>query len=289
MSDVIDSHRERVRAADPLVAITDLGETPFETPDAIGTSSVATADPNARSVQWGPPTTYTLRAAVAGDDPADSLGRLLDRWISALDAEPGSGLVVSWPSRDTAPVAALVRRGFAPRSVLAVRVSPVPAAERRPAGVRRAVADDLDAMCRLYLELVAYEAQFGWVPVLPSTPAAARAELEEKLARGDGWCWLAEQDGAVAGMLSVHHPDHAGWIAPAVRASPVAYVGSLYASAGSRGRGIGAALAAHAHAEVAAAGVETVLVHYVAPNPLSVPFWSRQGYRPLVTSWGRWV
>jgi GNAT superfamily N-acetyltransferase len=289
MSDVINCHRERVRAADPLVAITDLGEDLIETANAIGAPSVATADPNARSVHWGPLTTYTLRARVAGDNPADSLGHLLDRWISTLDTEPGSGLVVSWPSRDNAPVAALVRRGFAPRSVLAVRVSSASAGGQPSAGVRRAVADDLDAMCRLYLELIAYEAQFGWVPVLSSTPAAARAELEEKLARDDGWCWLAEPDGEVVGMLAVHRPDHAGWIAPAVEASPVAYVGSMYARPGSRGRGIGAALAGHAHAEVAAAGVETVLVHYAAPNPLSVPFWSRQGYRPLVTAWGRWV
>ncbi|MFI7613802.1 GNAT family N-acetyltransferase [Nonomuraea terrae] len=289
MSDVIDGHRERVRAADPLVAVTDLGEDLIETVNAVGAPSVATAGPDARSVPWGPLTTRTLHARVAGDDPADSLGRLLDRWISALDAEPDSGLVVSWPSRDTAPVAALVRRGFAPRSVLAVRVCPPSAGGRPSAGVRRAVADDLDAMCRLYLELIAYEAQFGWVPVLPWTPAAARAELEEKLTRDDGWCWLAEQDGEVVGMLSVHHPDHAGWIAPAVAASsPVAYVGSLYARPGGRGRGIGAALAGHAHAEVASAGVDTVLVHYAAPNPLSVPFWSRQGYRPLVTTWGRW-
>ncbi|MFI7130322.1 hypothetical protein ACIBQ1_31845 [Nonomuraea sp. NPDC050153] len=90
------------------------------------------------------------------------------------------------------------------------------------------MADDLDAMCRLYLEPVAYEAQFGWVTVLPSMPAA-------------------------------------------------------YARPGGGGRGIGAALAVHAHAE-AAAGVETA-----APNPRSVPFWARQGYRPLVTTWGRWV
>ncbi|PZG10122.1 GNAT family N-acetyltransferase [Nonomuraea aridisoli] len=279
-----------MRAADPLVAITDLGEDLIEMPDAVGAPSVSTAGPDVRSVPWGPLTTHTLRARVAGDDPADSLGRLLDRWISSLDAEPGSGLQVSWPSRDTAPVAALVRRGFAPRSVLAVRVSPTSAGARPPTGVRRAVADDLDVMCRLYLELIAYEAQFGWVPVPSWTPDAARAEIEEKLARDDGWCWLAERDGEVVGMLAVHHPDHSGWIAPAVHASsPVAYVGSLYARPDGRGRGIGAALIGHAHAEAAAAGVETVLVHYAALNPLSVPFWSRQGYRPLVTTWGRWV
>ncbi|MFI7232566.1 GNAT family N-acetyltransferase [Nonomuraea angiospora] len=148
--------------------------------------------------------------------------------------------------------------------------------------------DDLDAMCRLYLELVKYEARFGWLSLLPMTAAAARVELADKLARGDGWCWLAESDGEDADMLAVHHPDHSGRIASAVRKpSPVAYVGSLYARPVSRGRGIGAALTAHAHAVAAAAGVEIILVHYAAPNPLSVPFWSRQGYRPLLTTWER--
>ncbi|MGW3347334.1 GNAT family N-acetyltransferase [Nonomuraea rubra] len=329
MSAVIDGHRERVRAADPLVAVTDLGGGAdlIETRGAVGVPSVTAPRPGAPAVHWSPLTTCALDARVAGDDPADALGRLLDRWISGLDVEPGAGLVVSWPSRDTAPVAALVRRGFAPRSVLAVRVSraaerPAPrsglairvsrtagrpaadarqavgrsaadarrGAERPGAGVRGAVAADLDAMCALYLELIDYEARFGWVPVPSWTAAAARAELAGKLARGDGWCWVAETDGEVTGMLSIHHPDHAGRVASAVAAaSPVAYVGSLYARPGSRGRGLGAALAGHAHAEVAAAGVETVLVHYAAPNPLSVPFWSRQGYRPLVTTWGRWL
>ncbi|MEV4303272.1 GNAT family N-acetyltransferase [Nonomuraea sp. NPDC049624] len=290
MSDVIDCHRERVRAADPLVAVADLGEDLIETVNAVGAPSVSRADPGAPSVRWGPLTTYSLQARVADDNPAYALGGLLDRWISTLDAEPGSGLVVNWPSRDAAPVAALVRRGFAPRSVLGVRVGPASAGGHSSPGIRRATADDLDAMCRLYVELVAYEAQFGWFSVLPSTPSAARAELEEKLARDDGWCWLAESDGEVAGMLAVHHPDHSGWIAPAVqKPPPVAYVGSLYARPVSRGRGIGTALVAHAHAEAAAAGVETILVHYAAPNPLSVPFWSRQGYRPLVTTWGRFA
>jgi hypothetical protein len=27
------------------------------------------------------------------------------------------------------------------------------------------------------------------------------------------------------------------------------------------------------------------LLHYEQTNPLSAPFWSRQGYRPLWTSW----
>jgi hypothetical protein len=31
--------------------------------------------------------------------------------------------------------------------------------------------------------------------------------------------------------------------------------------------------------------VAVTLLHYEQLNPLSVPFWSRQGYRPLWTAW----
>jgi hypothetical protein len=31
--------------------------------------------------------------------------------------------------------------------------------------------------------------------------------------------------------------------------------------------------------------VAVTLLHYAVPNPLSVPFWSARGYRPLWTVW----
>jgi hypothetical protein len=34
-----------------------------------------------------------------------------------------------------------------------------------------------------------------------------------------------------------------------------------------------------------ARGVDTTLLHYAQLNPLSAPFWSRMGYRPLWTGW----
>jgi hypothetical protein len=37
--------------------------------------------------------------------------------------------------------------------------------------------------------------------------------------------------------------------------------------------------------EIDAAGAAITLLHYAQLNPLSVPFWSQQGYRPLWTSW----
>ena len=39
------------------------------------------------------------------------------------------------------------------------------------------------------------------------------------------------------------------------------------------------------HAVLDARGVDTTLLHYAQLNPLSAPFWSRMGYRPLWTGW----
>ena len=43
----------------------------------------------------------------------------------------------------------------------------------------------------------------------------------------------------------------------------------------------------HVHAELDAEGIAAILLHYAAVNPLSGPFWSRCGYRPLFTNWTR--
>jgi predicted acetyltransferase len=52
-----------------------------------------------------------------------------------------------------------------------------------------------------------------------------------------------------------------------------------------RGGGVGDALVAQFHREIDDAGVPVTLLHYEQVNPLSAPFWSQQGYRPLWTSW----
>ena len=44
-------------------------------------------------------------------------------------------------------------------------------------------------------------------------------------------------------------------------------------------------MVARLHHEIAAAGVAITLLHYAQINPLSAPFWSQQGYRPLWTAY----
>jgi predicted acetyltransferase len=80
-------------------------------------------------------------------------------------------------------------------------------------------------------------------------------------------------------------PDRAGWIAAATGQGPVAYLATMAVLPGERGAGVGTALVAEVHRELDEAGVAVTLLHHGQLNPLSAPFWSRMGYRPLWTNW----
>jgi GNAT superfamily N-acetyltransferase len=59
----------------------------------------------------------------------------------------------------------------------------------------------------------------------------------------------------------------------------------MFVAPGARAGGVGRALTARFHREAAASGVAVTLLHYEQSNPLSAPFWSQHGYRPLWTPW----
>jgi len=119
----------------------------------------------------------------------------------------------------------------------------------------------------------------------PGTVAALRHDAIAHLAAPDPWIWLAERDGAAIGMIGADAPATAAWIAPMAGKPSVAYTTFMFVAPGARHGGVGGALAAQVHAEADAAGVDVTLLHYATFNPLSPAFWSRQGYRPLWTSW----
>lgn len=62
------------------------------------------------------------------------------------------------------------------------------------------------------------------------------------------------------------------------------YIGLTSTTASARGRGLGRALVSRAMDEFSRRGLGTVMLHYVADNPLSRSFWNRLGFAPhLVT------
>ncbi|HXW47226.1 MAG TPA: GNAT family N-acetyltransferase [Streptosporangiaceae bacterium] len=271
---------------------------------AAGSCSHWEGEPDALDMTWGAARRFELTAWVAGPGGADvtgALDSLLGQWREHLAGLPDAGAadtaaVVNWPSRDVDGAVALLRRGFAPLAVIAARVTgadpdqpaaPGPAGGVVPPGVRirRAGPADVDAVVRRGLEVVRFDAYFGGVQERPSTAEALRREFAAMLAAPRPWIWLAERDSEAVGMLAAEQPEQASWIAPLARPAPVSYLLLMGVRAGERARGIGAALSARLNEEVRAAGVALTLLHYAQVNPLSAPFWSQQGYRPLWTCW----
>lgn len=262
-------------------------------PEAIGSCDLWEGTPGSLDLSWGAARRYQLSAAVAGPDVGRALDRLLAQWHDHLAGLPGTdqadtAAVVRWPSRDIDGVAALLRHRFAPLAVIAARTTRHPAGHpraRQDVGIRRAGPADLDTVAHLGLELVRYDAHFGGVIERPVTADALRRDAAEWLAEPDPWIWLAERDGTAIGMLSAERPASAAWIAPLAGRSPVAYVKLMIVLPAERGTGVGTALLARLNREIEAAGVAVTLLHYAQLNPLSAPFWSQHGYRPLWTMW----
>lgn len=235
----------------------------------------------------------TVQMAAPETDP-DALDGLLSAWRHHLADVPeaaagDSAAIIAWPSRDITVPATLLRRGFTCRKVIAARPAGRPgcAATGRDTGiqVRQAGPADLDTVTRLGMEVIRFDAHFGTLTERPDTAEALRRDAAAGLAAPDPWIWLAERDAAPAGLLYARRPEHARWVAPMVRLAPAAYVEFMYIPPPERGRGAGPALAERLHQEALAAGVAVILLHYELLNPLSGPFWARQGYRPLWNIW----
>lgn len=276
---------------------------------AVGRCEHWAAEPGSLDLSWGAARRFELIPAIAGPDVAAVLGQLLAQWRDHLAGLPDGGAadtaaIVIWPSRDADGVATLLRHGFDPLEVLAARTPPRaraaealaagPLADGAPGGpasrdgslrIRRAGPRDADVVARLAIEVIRFDSSFGAVNERPDTMAALRREAAGLLAGPEPWTWLAERDGEAVALLAAQRPDAARWIAPMVRQAPAAYLMLMFVQPAERGSGIGGMLVRKFHHEADTAGVAVTLLHYEQLNPLSVPFWSRHGYRPLWTTW----
>jgi GNAT superfamily N-acetyltransferase len=281
----------RWRAADPMLPAPGApAPDPVTVPDGAGWMRRDDPNPDTIVATWSAARRHTLTAHVAGADPAAALGELLDLWNAELGpaGDQDSAAEVLWPSRDTAAVLALARRGFGPATVIAVRRTGGTRVPHLPtARVRPLTSADVDAAVALHLGIVAYDAQFGAIGERPSTAARMREALVAAADRDAPTAWLAEVDGRPVGLCEVEPPGDARWIEGLAGVGPVGYLSAMYVDPSVRGGGIGAALHAAADTALAAAGAAVTLLHHAAPNPLSTPFWYGQGYRPLWTSWLR--
>ncbi|GLW83391.1 GNAT family N-acetyltransferase [Actinokineospora globicatena] len=290
VSEIEAAHAARVAALDPLL--------PVPPPLAPGAGHLLTVDGGAGIAWrqespltdlWGPQRKHMLEVRLS--EPS-SLGGLLDSWFDLIHSSvtPGDldcAAIVEIPSRDTAGVLALVHRGFVPSSVLAVRPpGRGPAVGPTDVTIRAAEPTDLEAALELAVAVVEYDAPFGKVTPRPEAIAALRLQMAGALA-GPPRTWLATRDDEVLGLLQIQLPPESSWCDRYSTAPRAGYLSTLSVRADHRSTGVGSALVAHAHQVFDAAEAPTVLLHHALPNPRSTPFWYRNGYRPLWTTWTR--
>jgi len=252
--------------------------------------------PGSLNQTWGAADRFTLVPRLAGQDVGAPADLLLAQWRDhlatvSLARGPDTSASVVWPSMDITGVAALLRHGLQPLTVIAVRTRPAaPPGPRAPRGapgvtIRPAGPADEDVVTDMELRLIRYDMHFGGPVWRPGTARLVRDEIRSSLARPAAWTWLAEHAGHPVGLLVAQPPQDSGWIAGMTSSAPAAYLQTMFVDARERGTGIGAALVRHLHARLDAAGVAVTLLHHSQVNPLSAPFWYRMGYRPLWTSW----
>lgn len=244
---------------------------------------------------WGTATKFVMRPRIAGPDVRTALDQLLTQWQRHVTSQPGArdddtAATVNWPARDTAGILPLLGHGMQPMAVIAARRHAAPASGQRQVPsdglvIREAGPDDLIAVTAMEMGVIRYDTQFGTAIVRPATEALVHAEATTALAKHRGWIWLAERGGRPAGLLAIQPPEEAGWIATMTSAAPAAYLQTLFVRPEERGAGVGARLVRRAHEVLDAAGAGVTILHYSQVNPLSGPFWSRMGYRPLWTTW----
>jgi GNAT superfamily N-acetyltransferase len=244
---------------------------------------------------WGTADRFSLIARLREANTSAALDDLVGQWRDHLAGLPGTragdtAAMITWPARDVSGVTTLLRHGLQPITVIAVRPARSTAAGPRPAGdetlvIREAAPADLDVVTELEMGVIRYDALFGAAILRPATEELVRAETQAALAVRPARAWLAERDGEPVGLVHVQPPEQSRWIAGMTRAGVTVYLQTMFVRPGDRGGGVGEALVRHVHAVLDARGVDTTLLHFAQLNPLSAPFWSRMGYRPLWTGW----
>ncbi len=245
---------------------------------------------------WTATSTDVLQLRWGPEAASDDVAAVLDRWL-ALPAAP-----VDEPDGDHAhlvrlPVAAhalvavpLLERGFGVATTTLVRPARAADADLDPTPpdgvrVRPSGPGDRAPMAGLMQELLDTEVAFG--AVRQRRRGLGDHYVDEALSIGDGWTVVATADGEVVGWASMSPPEECRWVRPSVAVDPIAYLGIATVTATRRSRGVGRLLAASLHRRAAEAGVAATVVDASALNPWSMPFWHRNGYRPLWATWQR--
>jgi GNAT superfamily N-acetyltransferase len=306
--DVNRSVARRWRSLDPLLPVPDdlpegcspplVAAGPDGRPAALAVCRHQRVPDDSLNQTWGATHRFLLTPRVKGTDTMPALESILAQWGDHLAGIPASrdvdsAAIVTWPTRDVTGVRALQRHGFVPMAVIAARPAGRASGpsvrlarnDRDDLVIREAGPDDVAAVSDLEMGVVKFDANFGGAVLRPASAALLQADVTLRLSRSPTWTFLAERAGMPVGLVTIQSPREAGWLRPLTNVGRVAYLQTGFVVPGERGRGAGERLVRHVHGLLDRSGVELTLLHYAQVNPLSGPFWSRLGYRPLWTIW----
>ena len=281
----------------PVVELPDTGQR-VELAGVDARVVVTDTAPDVIDAQWMDDREVTL--TVTDDVDPERFARVLPAFESRAGelADRPTTATFSLPSRDVARARVARDAGFLPSSVLAVADlrRPGPPGDASKIVVRDARVDDAAAVAELWCEQADYEAGVGTLRTSEPIRAAIGAKAAACIA-GRSTVLVAERDdpppgqlpGLLAGAIVADVPADSEWVAGRLAVAPTSYLAMASTSAAVRSRGVGAALVAELHRRHRADGIAASALHYSAFNPLSVPFWSQRGYRPVVTIYARRV
>ena len=152
--------------------------------------------------------------------------------------------------------------------------------------IRRAGAEALDRLRPLWLELHHHHQHVGGAALGPyvgdKASWAARRELYREFFAGGGFAALAERDGELIGyaMVAIKTSAETELDDTWVSAPRVAVIETMSVLPAARGAGVGTALLDFVDAELAAEGIDDVLIAAFVTNVDAIRLYERRGFRP---------
>lgn len=243
---------------------------------------------------WGPALREILQVRYAATPSPSAIAALLEQWLARLAAEGTTGTgdrtaILRLPAVETAFVRPLLAAGFAPQTTTAITlVRPLP---ERPATdglvLRTPEPADREALLDLTEDMLASDIAAGSAWPRPQSRTLLAHYVDELLGFDTGWAYLAEDASGPIGLITLDPPEHCEWAAPSTSVRPVVYLGLAAVTPRARQQGVGRRLVETVHRQAARTGQQAILLDHASLSPLSTPFWHRNGYRPLWTTWLR--
>ena len=226
---------------------------------------------------WGPNMWVDAagHAVETAEDVRDLYAAAAARWVEEERVRHFAML----PAWDAGLVEAWSRLSFGQQHASGIREVPDVS---WPEGVRRASADDMDALVELDPLLQGHQLLapvFSGGGFSHESDEELRAELLEDIENDAIGNLIAERDGRVVGAFQVSPAEHGGIHAGLARPNGAALINWAATQPDVRGSGAGLALTQGAFTWAREHGYETMVTDWRVTNLLSSRFWPARGFR----------